>query len=267
MIQISTKDFPKLSYNKTGNGPVLVLLHGFPANADLWREIAPALSKHFTLICPDLPGSGESTFSGGDLSMELMAQSVSDILEHEGIDKVLIAGHSMGGYAALAFADMFPRKLSGLSLVHSTAYADSDEKKDGRRKSIDIIRNGGKEVFIKQMVPNLFAKGFKEIYPDVIEAQVKDGMKADINNIIAMQNAMKNRADRIGLFKNATFPVQWIIGKQDNLLPFDKALQQTYLANINFVSVYENTGHMCMLENAGALRKDIADFAYFCNNS
>lgn len=245
----------------------MVLLHGFPANAGVWREVVRELSKYFTVITPDLPGSGKSTFAGEELSMELMAQSVSDISEHEHVDKMLIAGHSMGGYVALAFAAMFPQKVRGISLVHSTAYADSEEKKVGRQKSIDIIRNGGKETFIKQMVPNLFAAGFKDARREMIQAQIVDGMRADTKNIVAMQNAMKNRQERIQVLKNASFPLQWIIGKKDNLLPFDKALQQTYLASVNFVSLYSDTGHMSMLENVDALNRDMIDFTNFCNNS
>lgn len=264
MIQLRAKDFPQLSYYKTGEGLPIILLHGFPANADLWREITPVLSKYYTVIAPDLPGSGQSTFSGPDLSMELIAQSVSDILEHEGIDSALIAGHSMGGYVAFAFASLFPQKVKGISLVHSTAIADTEEKKENRRKSIEIIRKGGKETFIKQMVPNLFAPGFKDANPDMIAVQVKAGMETDADNIIAMQNAMINRPDRRKMLENAAMPVQWIIGKKDNLLPFDKALQQSYLANVNFVSVYNDTGHMSMLENPDVLCDDIINFATFC---
>ena len=264
MIQFRAKDFPQLSYNKTGEGLPIVLLHGFPANADLWREITPALSKYYTVIAPDLPGSGQSTFSSPDLSMELIAQSVSDILEHEGIDTAMIAGHSMGGYVALAFAHLFPQKVKGISLVHSTAIADTEEKKENRRKSIEIIRKGGKETFIKQMIPNLFATGFKDANPDIIAMQLKAGMQTDADNIMAMQNAMINRPDRRKMLENASFPVQWIIGKKDNLLPFDKALQQSYLANVNFVSVYNDTGHMSMLESPAMLSDDMINFATFC---
>lgn len=129
MQYIHTDQFPCLAYRKFGEGPVIVLLHGFPENGNLWRDIWPALAKHNTVIIPDLPGSGESTFANEDLSIEHLAESVKLILDKEGIDEIVLAGHSMGGYIALAFAEKYPVMLRGLSLIHSTAAPDSDEKK------------------------------------------------------------------------------------------------------------------------------------------
>ncbi|RYD56492.1 MAG: alpha/beta hydrolase [Sphingobacteriales bacterium] len=263
MICIRTERFPNLCYRKTGNGPAFVLVHGFPENGDLWRKVVPALSESFTVIVPDLPGAGESTFTG-DLSIEDMADSLNLILENEGIDKAVVAGHSMGGYTAFAFAERFKDKLAGLSLVHSTASADDEEKKETRRKSIALIEKGGKDAFIRQMTPNLFSKKFKEEYPEVIEQQVKRGLQLPAESIIAFYKAMINRPERVSILSSANYPVQWIVGKEDTIAPPEKIAEQSKLSDRTFVSVYPDVSHMSMLEDEKKLIEDLKKFTSYC---
>ena len=260
---ISTSKFRQLSYQTDGSGPAVVLIHGFPENSSLWAGVMPILMNGFTVIMPDVPGAGDSSLPE-DAGMESLAEAINAILEHEGIKTALLVGHSMGGYIALAFADKYPEKLAGLSLVHSIASADNDEKKETRKKSVELIRKGGKEAFIKQMIPNLFSPEFRKKHPSVIEEQVKRGMELAAESIIAFTEAMMKRPDRTGLLKNAAFPVQFVLGEDDALIPVKTALQQSSLASRNFVLLYGNTGHMSMLENPGRLAGDIKDFASYC---
>ncbi len=263
-IKIHAKCFPELTYRKSGTGDVIVLLHGFPESHKLWDEVIGTLSKQYMIIAPDLPGSGESAIEGNDLSMEQLAESVNAILEHEGIAEVVIAGHSMGGYAALAFADLHQHKIKGLALVHSAANADDEEKKDQRRKAISLIGKGGKEAFIKQMIPNMFSPAYKSAHPEVLENHTSEGLKLSAESLIAFYNAMINRPDRLRILEEADFPVQWMLGKDDAILNLDKALQQSKLASVNFVYLYDNVGHMSMLEAPDQFCRDLIKFTEYC---
>lgn len=264
MPHISTDIFPQINYRKTGNGPVLVLLHGFPENGKLWDNIVSVLAHDFTIIIPDFPGSGDSAFIGEDLTMEQMADSVKAVLDKETVKEAVIAGHSMGGYAALAFMEKYPALVKGLSMVHSTAAADDEEKKEIRRKSIGIIQKGAKETFIKQVVLNLFSSFFVESNNGQVNKQIDESMKLEARGMIGFYNAMMKRPDRKNMVYAASCPFQWIIGKNDNVMPFSSSLQQCYLASINFVSVYDKCGHMSMIEQPGRLAQDIKDFATYC---
>ena len=153
--EVATSVSSQIFYAKMGSGPVLILLHGFPESGSLWRNVRDELSASYMLIIPDFPGSGNSILEK-ETSISQMADCVKNIMDKEGIDKAVIAGHSMGGYVAFAFATSYPENVAGLSLVHSTPEADDDEKKQTRLKIIEIIRKGGKTAFISQMVPNLF---------------------------------------------------------------------------------------------------------------
>jgi pimeloyl-ACP methyl ester carboxylesterase len=263
-IHIHTGQFPELAYLKQGEGPVIVLIHGFPENGGLWHKVWPGLEDFFTVIIPDLPGSGDSTYKGETISIEQLAESVNNILEHENVDEAIIVGHSMGGYTALAFAELFVKKLKGLSLVHSVATADTEEKKKTRLKSIELIRKGGREAFIKQMTPNLFSQKFRDENPGIIETQSERGMQLPGESIVKFYTAMINRPDRTKLLKDASFPVQWIIGKEDTIAPMSSMLEQSRLAKVNFLSAYDNCAHMAMLEAPDKLIADLKEFGRYC---
>ncbi len=263
---ITTHQDKQLFYRKAGEGPVVVLLHGFPEDGSLWEQVIPGLASSFTLLVPDLPGTGNSHRLNAGFGMDDLARSVADLLDHEQVQAAVIVGHSMGGYTALAFADLFPERVKGISLVHSTATADTDEKKETRRKSIELIQKGGKEPFVKGMIPNLFSKAFQEQNPELLRKQVERGLRLENESMTGFYTAMINRPDRTAILSSGKAPVQWIIGKEDNVVPLESALQQSKLSDVNFVSVYENCGHMSMLEQPERLTTDLKDFISYCYN-
>jgi pimeloyl-ACP methyl ester carboxylesterase len=260
---IHTNKFPQLAYYSFGSGPAIVLIHGFPENADLWKEIWPALSQRFTVIVPDLPGVGDSTFVPG-MSMEDMAESVRTCLDAENIQQAVVVGHSMGGYTALAMADLYPGLIKGLSLVHSSAAADDEEKIQTRLKAIELIKNGGKDGFIRQMVPNLFADNYKNAHSDIVDLYVERGRNVPAEVLTSFYTAMINRPDRIPILEEAVFPVQFVMGNNDNVIPPSKVLTQARLAKVNFISLYSECGHMSMLELPLRLSSDLAEFSDYC---
>lgn len=263
MPDIQTQFSAPFHYIRMGSGPALVLLHGFPENSTLWRNIWSGLGEHFTLLIPDLPGCGSSVATG-DVSMETMAQCIKELLDHEGIAKAVIAGHSMGGYLAFAIADLYPEYVHGLSIIHSMPCADDDEKKSNRLKASEVIRKGAKEAFVRQMVPNLFDPGFANDHPDVVSGLIDSSLNISAAAMIAFYKAMIERPDREHVLAPAAYPVQWIIGKQDGIMPYDKILQHCYKANINFVSLYDHCGHMSMLETPAKLQEDLLHYTKYC---
>lgn len=264
MKEISTEAFPKLSYRKEGSGDAIVMIHGFPDDGELWREVVPMLSEQFTVIVPDLPCSGGSTYKGEQLTIDLLADAVKVILDKEGISEAVFIGHSMGGYVALAIAEKFRNLVKGLSIVHSTPLADDDEKIAIRKKAIDIIDKGGKGAFVRQMIPNLFSDVTKKSNEELIKYQVNKGEKLSDECLIAFYNAMIIRLDRVKVLKNSTFPVMWVLGKDDMVTPLTAVMQHCIHANVNFVHTYPDCGHMSMLERPTKLANDIEDFSVYC---
>lgn len=257
--------FPNLHYRVMGHGPAIVLLHGFPETGKLWSKVWDELAMDFTLIIPDMPGSGESSRCTESLTMELMADAVAWIMDVEHINDAIIAGHSMGGYVAMAFAEKYPLRLKGLVMVHSIASADPEEKKEQRRKSISLILKGGKQAFVRQMIPNLFSKTYKKNNFDELRLHTEDALQQSAESLADFYNAMIMRPDRVKVLADAVFPVLWLIGREDAIATSAKVLQQSTLANVNFVSVYDDCAHMGMIEQPVKLQQDIAAFAGYCN--
>lgn len=252
-----------LFYRRSGSGPAIVLLHGFPDNGEIWNTIAATLATEFTLIVPDLPGSGHSPLNGPTMLSD-MARQVKAILDKEGISKTVIAGHSMGGYTAIAFAAQFPQILAGVSLVHSLSSPDDEEKKKNRQKVIELIQKGGKDAFVRQMTPGLFAPSFVKNNPETVQAKAEKGMQMSDAGMINFYTAIMERQDNRQTVQNATYPIQWIAGKEDSLIDFKKILRESHLSGINFVSLYTNVGHMSLIEQPDRLIADLKQFTKYC---
>src|SRR5664279_3334509 len=94
-------------------------------------------------------------------------------MEFENIPELVLIGHSMGGYIALAFAEKYPEKINALGLFHSSSYADSAEKKEAREKNIRFILKNGSAPFIEQSIPGLYSDSFKRDNPEEIQIQVE----------------------------------------------------------------------------------------------
>lgn len=244
-------------YRSTGSGQPVVLIHGFGEDGEIWNRQVDFLKAHCKLIIPDLPGSGKSGMLNS-MSIESMADVIKGVLENElgelhSSNKVIMIGHSMGGYITLAFAEKYPELLKAFGLFSSSAFADSEEKKAARTKSIDFIQKFGAYEFLKTAIPALFLNGQKESSPSTphhhdIESLVEAGKKFTPEALINYYHAMIARPDRTAILKAFTGPVLFIIGVHDKAVPFEQSMQQCYLPVESHVHVLRNSAHMGMWE-------------------
>lgn len=235
-------------YRKAGKGTAVILVHGFAEDSQAWALQQEFLQQHFLVIVPDLPGSGHSTTGTTDWSMEMFADGIHQILEEEQLSAAVIIGHSMGGYIALAFAEKFPQQLLGLGLFHSTALADSEERKNIRRRGIEFIREHGAATFLEQATPNLFSALTRQQQPDLVQFITDRYAGFNAQSLISYYEAMIRRPDRTVVLQQITQPVLFVIGQHDATIPPDQVLPQTYLPPFSFVEILNLSGHMGMLE-------------------
>ena len=252
-----THQHKKIFYRVIGEGPVVVLLHGVPFDGSLWSNQFDAFPE-YKLIIPDLPGSGKSEMID-DMSIEGMAECVKDIIVHETASlffksgephSVIVIGHSMGGYITLALAEKHPELLNGFGLFHSTAYADSEERKEGRKKTIHLIKEKGAAEWVKTSLPNLFSAFTKAHRPEILEEQIKVACNFSPESLVSYQIAMIARIDRTHVLKNATVPVLFILGKDDKVVSLKDGLEQGSMADLNYFHILENAGHVGMKEQS-----------------
>lgn len=241
------------------NVPV-VLIHGYAEDGAIWDRQAACLKEHYRLIIPDLPGSGRSSPLPGETSIDELAEYITAMLDKEQIAQCILIGHSMGGYIILAFAEKYPDRLKAIGLFHSTAYADSEEKRSARRKGIEFIRKNGAAPFIRQSTPNLFAESSRKEHPELVTELTERYTHFNPDSLIRYYEAMIKRPDRIAVLQQFTGPVLFIIGQQDNVIPLEQSLQQTHMPALAYIHILPLAGHLGMLEDSEASNRILDDF-------
>lgn len=233
----------RLAYDRRGKGTPLVLLHGYPLDHHLWDAVAPLLEDTFDLILPDLRGFGESSTVDSFYAMEDYAADIGSLLDRLGIEKAALAGHSMGGYVALAFVRLFPGRVRGLGLVSSQVPADSPERIEGRYKSAAEVAEHGIGSVVETMAPKFTAdKKLQAFARTVMERQSPAAY-------IGALKAMAARVDSTHLLSSLSFPVVIVHGDADALIPIDRAREvKAALPQAHFVEI-SGAGHMPMMEN------------------
>jgi pimeloyl-ACP methyl ester carboxylesterase len=250
----------RVCYYAGGQGQAVVLLHGFGEDSAIWKNQVEVLSAHYRLIVPDIPGSGLSGPLHNSPSIEDFADVVKALLDEEKTTSCAILGHSMGGYIALAFAQKYPGCLSGLGLVHSTAFADSDKKKIARAKSIDFIRVNGGYAFLKTTIPGLFSNAFASTDAPAIAQLVEKAAAFSATVLIDYYRAMILRPDRSALLATAAIPVLFIAGIHDSAVPFEQSLKQLHLPGQAHIHLLRHSAHMGMLEEPAVTNAAITVF-------
>ena len=247
-----------VKYRKTGSGAAVVLLHGFGEDGHIWDDVADALQS-YTLLIPDLPGTGASA-AAPLIDMDGMAGTVRRMLDQEGINQTAILGHSMGGYIALAFAEKHPHRMTALGLIHSTAFADNEAKKETRKKGIAFIQEHGAAAFLETTVPNLFSLHTKAHHPQVMQPLLQGAHAFSEAALVHYYEAMMQRPDRTAVLKAATVPVLLLLGRHDTAVPPEDGLKQASMAPVTAVHLLEKSGHMGMLEQKEETQEIITNF-------
>jgi pimeloyl-ACP methyl ester carboxylesterase len=134
---------------KIGTGSPLVFLHGFCETHQIWDSFIEELTPHFTILLFDLPGFGSSRPLNRQFTIDEVGREVIAELDHLKIDSCVVVGHSLGGYVALAMQSIRPTLFAGIVLFHSTVFADSEEKKLNRDKTIDFVEKYGIAPFVE----------------------------------------------------------------------------------------------------------------------
>ena len=246
-----------IAYSDTGKGTAVVMLHGFLENQKMWEQYIAPLSKKNRVITIDLLGHGATECLGYVHSMEDNADAVHAVLTELRIRKAVFIGHSMGGYIALAFAELYPDFVKGLVLLNSTANADSEERKTNRDRAIKAVKQNYKG-FVSLAIANLFSENNRERLRVEIENVKTEALKTPLQAIVASLEGMKIRLDREVLLHLTPYPKLLILGQKDPVLEYEDTKKQIVNTDVALVSFPD--GHMSHIENQEELTTVLVQF-------
>jgi pimeloyl-ACP methyl ester carboxylesterase len=245
-----------IHFQVQGHGKPIILLHGFPMNQTVWDDFVPLLSDTHKVITVDLPGFGKSPSLPLPFTIEQVADSVLSWMSAEKFFGGTLIGHSLGGYVALAMAEKAPAVISGLGLFHSTAYADSADKKESRLKVIDFIEKNGVLAFTSNFIPPLFADQNHKAISKVREIAIQSSKNA----VLGYTLAMRNRPDRTAVLQKLKIPVLFLAGEADAGIPVESIIKQADQCELPLVHILKQVAHMGMFEDPQASAAMIRSF-------
>ena len=246
-----------LHYLDAGAGPAVLLLHAFPLHKEMWAPQLAALASKYRVVAPDARGMGMSRPLPEALTMELYADDAAAVLDHLGIDKVVVGGLSMGGYAALAFWKRHRSRVGGLILADTKAGADSDEARAGRESFAIAVLKNGLDWVANEMAPKLQRP---QPIPSVdleLRRLIHDNLGM---GVAAAQRGMARRADFTAELGKINVPTLVLVGEKDVLTPpaQAEALAQA-IPNAKLVTI-PDAGHIANLEDPAAFNVALLDF-------
>jgi pimeloyl-ACP methyl ester carboxylesterase len=250
----------RIHYSDSGMGPVIILLHGYLESSEVWNGFARKLASSFRVINVDLPGCGLSDVYGELHSMEFMASAINGLICNLGLSKVFMAGHSLGGYVTLAFLELYSDRLSGYSLFHSQPFADSPAALEKRKREIEIVKMGKKNLMYPDNVTRMFASSNLIKFSDALQRSKDIASMIPGDGIIAILNGMMARPSRLKIMEEGKVPCLWILGSMDNYIPCDTIQAQVKVPSNVRIIVLKESGHMGFIEEEELSVKIITDF-------
>ncbi|TAE12371.1 MAG: alpha/beta hydrolase [Bacteroidetes bacterium] len=245
-----------------GNGPLpVVLVHGFGEDETVFASLKSTLDESkYTVLSYHLPGVGGSSHNPSLATIASQAQLLRHLLAEVGMPKAVVLGHSLGGYIALAFAQLFPEMLLGLGLIHSTSFADAEEKILIRTKGIQLMENFGGAAFVGTTLPNLFAPEHKVLHKQTIEKMEQAAQAFSTEALQLQYLAMRERPDTSHILASLHVPVLIVAGVYDVAVPYQHSLAQAKLPNICYFTLLQNVGHMSMIEAPEKLQQSVCHY-------
>jgi pimeloyl-ACP methyl ester carboxylesterase len=253
----------KVHYRVEGKGRAIVLLHGFLGSMQIWENLVPTLSKRYKVVMIDLLGHGLTENFGYVHKMDLMAEAVKAVLHELQLRRYVLIGHSMGGYVTMAFAEKYMDNLRGVVLFHSTALADSEEKKADRDKAIKVAKKN-KEKYLKESVKKLFFPSNIKKHPELLVKASNIANDTTVQGIVAAIEGMKQRRNTEVVLQFCHCPVMFIAGLHDLLLPLELHQHQFELPPAHQLLLLEHSAHMGFYEEPEIVVKGMLPFLRNC---
>jgi pimeloyl-ACP methyl ester carboxylesterase len=252
----------ELAYAERGAGAPVVLLHGFPFDHSLWHEQAAALAASHRVITPDLRGFGASTVLDEPATMKLLAEDVAALLDALKLERVVLGGLSMGGYVALAFYRLFPRRVRALILADTRPQPDTDEARTNRETTAQRALAEGMHTIADAMLPKLLAPATYIERPEIVARVREMIMSTPPIGAAAALRGMALRRDQTDLLPDILAPTLILVGSDDAITPPTDAEFMRRAIRGARLEVIAGAGHCSNVEQPVAFNQALTKFLH-----
>ncbi len=248
-----------LAVDVRGDGPALLLIHGFPLDRSLWSHQVATLAR-WKRIAPDLRGAGGSDAPDGGYSMAAYADDLMRLLDRMQIGRAVVAGLSMGGYVVFELLRRYRERLMAVVLANTRADADSAEAKHGRDTLAELARSRGAAAVAERMLPKLLGKSTQNTQPQLVEQVRAMVARTPVVGIVGALGAMRERPDSTPLLASIDVPTLVVAGQEDEIAPPSVARAMTAAIPSAAMTIIPGAGHLAPLEAPSATSRVIAEF-------
>lgn len=252
----------KISYLDEGeaNAPVIIFVHGFPFNKWMWTKQIMEFKNNFRVIAYDVRGFGDSEMGNVHFSMQLFSFDLIGLMDALHIEKAILCGLSMGGYIAFSAMANFPHRFNRLVLCDTKCAADDATAKEKRMKTIESIKENGKDKYAEESLEMLFSPNSIVASPAIV-LKIREMITATPEDVlIKALHALAKRNDHCGLLPSLNVPVMLAVGRDDALTP-PKVMQQMHeRIPGSMMHIIENAGHLSPLEQPEKFNRLLTSF-------
>ena len=257
----------EINYEMSGQGPCLVLIHGFSDNLTMWYNQVPVFTRHFKVLTYDVRGHGMTQTPEDEFSMTVFADDLYAILEVLNIEKACVLGYSMGGRIGLQFALKYPQMTTGLVFANSGVIgsdmnftdAEMAEAAERRKQLVDLMETGEIEAIADAMAERSLSPGFRDKDPAVFqrykEVKLQNDPKHFASIMQGLAEAMANPPDLTQLRR----PALIIAGEHDAFMPVEVAKSMERAISDAAAKILP-TGHAAAIEAPEEFNRAVIDF-------
>jgi pimeloyl-ACP methyl ester carboxylesterase len=248
----TTIEGASIEYDVSGEGPGVLLFHAFPLSLFMWDAQVEALAATHRVVRFDARGFGGSAPGDGPLTMERIADDGAGLLDQLGIEKAVVGGCSMGGYAAFAFVRRHPQRLAALVLQDTRAGADSPEARANRATLAGKVLAEGASAAVEAFLPKLLGETTHRERKALVASLRERILASSPQGIANALHGLAARADSRETLPTITVPTLVLVGAEDVLTPPAEAATMAAAIPRARLDVIPGAGHLANLENPSA---------------
>ena len=230
----------------TNARPRVALIHSLALDRSFWDGVVPLLTPHADVLVYDCRGHGQSAKVRMTYTLELFANDLASLLDQVSWPRAVIAGCSMGGCVAQAFAGIYPHRAQALAVMDSTAWYGPSAPKDWRERAATAATKG-LAALIAFQATRWVSDGFREQHPDVIRKHMDVFLANDVDCYGATCE-MLGDADLRHYQAAMRLPLSVIVGEEDYATPVAMSEQIHRALPNSTLSVLPNVRHLTPIE-------------------